>query len=194
MKITQSSKRGFNLDYREWGYFRINCFVKTIMETKRCSSQPLKPLSNMKKHTVTLFAILILIIGCQNSSTKGNEEWKSEILQAEKAFSALSKEKGVQAAFEAFADDEVVLLRGDKLINGLANMSAYFENSKGPNKVSLTWEPTFVDVSESGDLGYTYGNYLYISTDSLGVSSESTGIFHTVWKSQSDGTWKFVWD
>jgi len=60
--------------------------------------------------------------------------------------------------------------------------------------VSLVWEPDFVDVSASGDLAYTYGKFIYTLTDSLGKDQVMEGIFHTVWKRQTDGTWKFVWD
>lgn len=36
--------------------------------------------------------------------------------------------------------------------------------------------------------------YTYSVTDSTGETKSSSGIFHTVWKRQADGTWKFVWD
>ena len=59
---------------------------------------------------------------------------------------------------------------------------------------NLSWKPDFVDVSASGDLGYTYGHFTYSYTDSTGTIMESSGVFHTVWKRQADGSWLFVWD
>jgi ketosteroid isomerase-like protein len=59
---------------------------------------------------------------------------------------------------------------------------------------SLVWKPDYVDVSKSGDLGYTYGTYNYTSLDSLGNEQSSSGVFHTVWKRQEDSSWKFVSD
>jgi len=58
----------------------------------------------------------------------------------------------------------------------------------------LLWKPEFVELSKSGDLGYTYVEYVFLKKDSSGNTIESKGIFHTVWKKQSDGKWKFVWD
>ena len=58
----------------------------------------------------------------------------------------------------------------------------------------LIWKPDFVDVSASGDLAYTYGAYTYSYKDSTGAIVEQGGIFHTVWKRQADGGWRFVWD
>ena len=46
----------------------------------------------------------------------------------------------------------------------------------------------------SRDLGYTYGHYTFSYIDSGGNKIENKGVFHTVWKRQSDGTWRFVWD
>ncbi|MEK7720117.1 MAG: DUF4440 domain-containing protein [Bacteroidota bacterium] len=58
----------------------------------------------------------------------------------------------------------------------------------------LLWKPDFVEVSASGDLGYTYGKFLFPTHDSTGQVIRSKGIFHTVWKKQADGQWRFVWD
>jgi ketosteroid isomerase-like protein len=54
---------------------------------------------------------------------------------------------------------------------------------------SVKWSPDFIDVSSSGDLGYTYGKYVWESKDSTGKTTASKGIFHTVWEKQKDGNW-----
>ena len=59
---------------------------------------------------------------------------------------------------------------------------------------SLVWEPDFIDVSVAGDLAYTYGKFTYTSITESGDTLTSKGIFHTVWKRQEDGSWKYVWD
>lgn len=146
-------------------------------------------------HLKYLIAILI-IQSCspKEASKETLDAWKQEIVDTEKQFSDMSVEKGQYEAFLAFADDEAVLKRGRRVIEGSEAMRSWLsENSPGDN-TTLTWKPDFVDVSKSGDLGYTYGEYLFVVTDSLGNESESRGIFHTVWKRQADGKWKFVYD
>jgi ketosteroid isomerase-like protein len=69
----------------------------------------------------------------------------------------------------------------------------YYELRKVDNN-KLEWTADFVDAASSGDLGYTYGHYTYTKTDSTGKPSVYKGIFHSVWKKQKDGKWKFVWD
>ena len=72
-------------------------------------------------------------------------------------------------------------------------MAAYFDRIKLRN-ISLDWYPDFIEVSDAGDLGYTYGHYTFSATDAEGKPVQDAGIFHTVWKRQADGQWRFVWD
>jgi ketosteroid isomerase-like protein len=44
-------------------------------------------------------------------------------------------------------------------------------------------------VSQSGDLGYTYGTYLMKDG-----ASEVRGTYVTVWRKRPDGRWKYVLD
>ena len=123
------------------------------------------------------------------------ESWKQEIRDTELAFSALSEEKGVRTAFLTYAAEDAVLMRNNRLVIGKQAIQDRFDaRNQEDNQATLTWSPDFVDVSEAGDLGYTYGPYLYSYVDSLGQKQESRGVFHTVWKRQHDGSWKFVWD
>jgi ketosteroid isomerase-like protein len=43
-------------------------------------------------------------------------------------------------------------------------------------------------------MAYTYGKYTWRSKDTANQNASFSGIFHTVWKRQADGTWKYVWD
>ena len=147
-----------------------------------------------------LSAIVILItsltLACKSESKEDSiEKWKQEIVDTERAFAAMAKAEGIPEAFLAYAAEEAVLMRNNSLVTGKEEMAAFFENqSPRTGQISLNWEPDFVDVAGSGDLGYTYGKFVFSMTDSTGVTRENTGVFHTVWKRQPDGSWKFVWD
>jgi len=49
-------------------------------------------------------------------------------------------------------------------------------------------------INKTLDLEKEYGKYSYSIIDSTGTEISSNGIFHTVWKKQPDGSWKYVWD
>lgn len=119
--------------------------------------------------------------------------WIEEINQAETAFNDMAAERGVPAAFLAFAADNAALNRSNQVIKGKTAIREYFEN-QSLQEVQLSWTPEFIDVSEDGTLGYTYGPYTFSARDTSGRSIQSNGIFHTVWKRQEDGSWKYVYD
>jgi ketosteroid isomerase-like protein len=87
----------------------------------------------------------------------------------------------------------VIKRENDTLIKGKENIRAYYETRELKN-ATVKWTPDFIEVSESGDLGYTYGQYLWTIISAEGDTSEFKGVFHTVWKRQDDGSWKYVWD
>lgn len=134
----------------------------------------------------------LFLFSC-NSKTdqKAIEKWKQEIKETELNFAKMAKEEGIEKAFTTYAADDAVLMRNNDLIIGLKNIELFY---KGKTSKSLSWSPDFVDVAKSGDLGYSYGQYTYSYIDSAGNAVEDKGIFHTVWKRQPDGNWKFVWD
>jgi ketosteroid isomerase-like protein len=135
--------------------------------------------------------ILPLFVAACSSPEKSNEKDKAQIVQTELDFAKMAGEAGIAAAFYEYADDNAVISRGGKIIAGRDAIRDYYETSLAPGTL-LQWSPDFVYVS--GDLGYTYGRYTHLVTDSTGNLTESHGIFHTVWKREPDGKWRFVWD
>ena len=145
----------------------------------------------MKSITI-LTILIILILSCDSKHSEDiKEQWKQEIRETEASFATMLNEKGLHEAFVAYASEDATIMRENKLIIG---KKAIDEHYKNVNTKTLTWSPDFVDVSLAGDLGYTYGTYHYTYKDSLGVDQVDSGIFHTVWKRQVDGSWKYVWD
>jgi len=150
----------------------------------------------MKKNQLLTLFILLVFFSCNVDSQKiSTDKWKNEILKTEQEFNDYAQKEGIPKAFLAFAAAEAVLLRNDSLIVGKSAIAHFFNQKKtDSNKASLVWKPDFVEVAASGDLGYTYGKYTYTSTDSIGNEHIYTGIFHTVWRKQPNGQWRFVWD
>jgi len=150
----------------------------------------------MKTKMKLLIPVFLLLISCNAESEEdAMEKWKKEIVEVEHNFTLMAAEEGISKAFMAYAAEDAVLMRNNKLVIGKENLSVLFENQASkPRDEKLSWKPDFVDVSASGDLGYTYGQFSYSFTDSSGTTIESKGVFHTVWKRQADGSWRFVWD
>lgn len=144
------------------------------------------------KHYLLVTILFINCFGCKQLPSR--QDISKEIAEAEQKFQEMTAEKGIAEAFHFFADEYAVIKReNDTLIKGKKNILAYY-SKPGLKNASVTWSPDFIDVSESGDMAYTYGRYIWkIKTDNDSVQ-EFTGVFHTVWKKQVDGSWKYVWD
>ena len=146
----------------------------------------------MKKFYLVFLILSGFLCSCHNTENPGlSVRWEKEVLQAEKDFAAMVSREGIHKAFVAFADEDAVLMRKEKLITGKAAIDSLYT---GQDAKGLSWIPDAVHVSGAGDMAYTYGKYSYTYTDEEGKEQVSEGIFHTVWKRQIDGTWKYVWD
>ena len=112
------------------------------------------------------------------------------MLEADRAFSRLSEEKGMKQAFLEYIDSNGVLLRPNHL--PLLGADAIdFLIQQNDSAFTLKWEPRTGTVARSGELGYTYGIY------ELKPGTKDTiiyGNYVSIWKKQSDGKWKYVLD
>lgn len=137
-----------------------------------------------------LFLILLLIYSCTAPDV---DKAKAEIVAAEKAFQQMTVDKGIAEAFYYFADDSAVIKReNDTLIKGRQAIRDYYNTQ--PVTASVTWSPSFTAAAASADMGYTYGRYQWQLADSADKRQSFGGVFHTVWRKNKKGEWKYVWD
>lgn len=113
--------------------------------------------------------------------------------QLEGEFMKKALEKGSQGYMSYYADDAVEVPNGGPLIPGKAKIAEGMGFLDDKNN-QLLWTPIGGDVSASGDLGYTYGNYEFHSKDKDGKAHVEYGKYTSIWKLQKDGKWKVVLD
>ena len=145
------------------------------------------------KKILLLLALAALATPAARAAAPDREKLKKEVAAMEDAFCAMTKEKGVLAAFEYFAAPDVAFLGPDpRKVRGLAAV----RERMGPDTpgVTVTWSAAFTDVSDDGTLGYNYGRYEWRIPAPDGSVSLRTGWFLTIWKRQPDGTWRYVMD
>lgn len=119
----------------------------------------------------------------------GHLSGKADLMEADRSFSAVSEEKGIREAFISFADSAAVILKPNQMpIKGLEEVIQHY-SSRPDTGLILVWEPIDGFVSESGELGYTYGTW---KLTARGIVSE--GSYATVWKRNREGNWKYILD
>ena len=143
----------------------------------------------MKKSAVVLLFLASLLSSlslAQQKSAPGADL----LLQLEADFAKAVAERGHAAFVTYFADDGVELEDG----GGVSTRDMISKQPAWPEGTSLTWAPVKTDMAASGDLGYTYGNYVFKSKDKEGKPVTAYGKYMSVWKKQRDGSWQVAVD
>ncbi len=148
----------------------------------------------MKINVISILISLLFLLSCLPNKDKASiEKYKLEIINTEREFAKLLAAEGIAEAFYQYADSNAVINRRNGLVKGKEAIKEYYNNYPY-TELKLEWEPDFVDVAASDDFGYTYGKSFFSAKDTTGKIVEYNGYFHTVWKRQKDGTWRYVWD
>ena len=140
---------------------------------------------------IMLFVFITILISTLNCIKITKNPSAGILLQTDSDFSSMSVKDGMFKAFLFFMADDGVILRNNLFPDkGKEALKQRF-SGKSDTTFVLSWEPLFEKISESGDLGYTYG--IHTNTDKL-TGEISKGTYITIWQKQSDGSWKFVLD
>ncbi len=143
-----------------------------------------------------LFISSIFIFSCTNQNNFSKEEMekaKSEIRKTDSLFCVYSIENGFAIALVAFADSEVIKLNdGENPVYGIEKLIEKSAGKENGESV-ISWKAIKIDVSQSCDLGYSFGNWEYKTLTENGDTTYY-GNYFTVWKKQKDGSWKYVLD
>ena len=145
------------------------------------------------KKKLMFFIVLLTAVSCNTAEKKDYPETfdaKMKMMETDRAFSKMSEDKGMKNAFLDYIDSNGVLLRPNHLPLMGADAIDFLIRQNDSNFI-LKWEPRSGMVAQSGELGYTYGVY------ALKPSGKDTiiyGNYVSIWKKQSDSSWKFVLD
>lgn len=144
--------------------------------------------------TVTIWALGSCTSTSRLASPQNTGDTREAIMQADRSFSKMSEEKGLNTAFIAYAADTSVLLRPQSVpIAGRDNIRRYLTRTSDQN-MRYTRSPQFAEISASGDLAYSYGTYLIEFLDVDGKTLTTEGTYVTIWQKDPKGFWKFVLD
>ena len=140
-----------------------------------------------------ILLITFSLVSCNLFTSKkgpaGLDE-KQQMMDADRAFSKLSVEKGMKNAFLEYIDSNGVLLRPNQFpVIGADAID--FLIQQNDSSYTLQWDPKNGAIAKSGELGYTYGLY---KLQPKGKDTAIYGTYVSIWKKQSDGSWKFVLD
>jgi ketosteroid isomerase-like protein len=114
------------------------------------------------------------------------------LLQADRDFSRDTVAKRLEGWMAYMAEDAVLF--SDKPVIGADAIRAFYQPAFANPDFILSWQATHAEMFPSGDTGYTTGRYELQAKDGKGNKVVRHGSYLTVWKKQSDGTWKVIAD
>jgi len=137
------------------------------------------------------FVPLALACSCAPvSRTVDLAQTRNALRDADRAFNQATAQRRADGWMQFMAPDGA-LIRPAGTLTGSAVREA-ITNMFADTSFTLTWEPVQADVGGSGDLGYTIGHWVAHYRNDKGVPASSTGRYLTIWKQQSDRSWRVV--
>lgn len=137
-----------------------------------------------------VFAFLLLFAVTSYAKKEKPAQGSDLLVQLEADFAQEVARHGHDAFLTYFAEDGVEVVDG----GAFDNKDAMRKQAPWPEGTTLTWTPVKADMAASGDLGYTYGNYVYTAKNKDGKLVASYGKYTSIWKKQTNQQWKVVVD
>jgi ketosteroid isomerase-like protein len=154
-------------------------------------------MERLQSTTAIFAAFVLLAFGCnrtpqQPASTQAADE--AAVRQTDENWSKAAQSKKVDDWVAFYSNDAVILPPNDKKASSKEDVRRYIGQLLMLPGLSLTWDPSKVEVARSGDLAYTQGTYRMAFTDPQGKPATDRGKTLEIWKKQADGTWKCAAD
>lgn len=140
-----------------------------------------------------ILILLLTLVAAMTLAQAPPKPTAQDLIHADEAFGKASAEKGLDGWLSFFDAEAVIFPPGKDFVKGLQAVRAHYEEKKW-TPAGLTWKPLGTELASSGDLGYTYGIWLFTGKDKEGNPVTATGKYLTTWKRQKDGSWKVLAD
>ena len=148
----------------------------------------------MKKYMILAVAVGMVAGGCESGATIEAESELASLRQAANTYHQAASAKDVRAVVALYDDDAIMVPPNADLVEGLEGVRGYRFGFIETPGVELEFEIMRVEISESGDIGWTLSiGEITINNPEGPPGRDVVRDFHT-WKKQVDGSWKVVVD
>jgi uncharacterized protein (TIGR02246 family) len=154
----------------------------------------------MKRRDIAgcLIGLSILLAACSDTPAPAPDTSAADskaIKDGEAAWVADYGSKDLDRVASHYADDATLHMPGSPMMHGKDAIRSGLKEMLADKNLSLNFTPSTVEVSKSGDLGYSQGTYSMTMTDPRTKKPVAEkGKYVTIYKKQADGTWKAIQD
>jgi ketosteroid isomerase-like protein len=143
--------------------------------------------------TYQLPALIFLtsLFGCNEKKIDIKAEGE-KLMQVSREWSKSAATDNIEKTMSYWADSAIFLSAGQPILNGKNEIRGMVERSGKIPGFKISWEPISVSISESGDMAYMIEQNQVTVNDSLGIPVTKFGKGVTIWKKDTNGSWKNV--
>lgn len=165
-------------------------------------------MKNFCSMAITFSAMMIsgfLLVSCaqpagksahvqQNTPKVDTQQEENAIRATDAAWVKAVQSKNAAASASFYAPDGTLLAPGGAMASGTGAIQNAWAGLMGMPGFALTFEPTKIDVSPSGDFAYELGDYELTTKNKRGKPQTVKAKYVVVWGKQADGSWKALVD
>lgn len=122
------------------------------------------------------------------------EDPRTGLMRTSREWARALSTRDVDQIVSYWSEDAVVLPPDRPAVVGLSAIRQYVAGSLATPGFSVTWEPEFAFVDETGTVGYLLERSRFTFPDPSGAVRSQDGKTVTVWRKAPDGHWKCVVD
>jgi uncharacterized protein (TIGR02246 family) len=126
-------------------------------------------------------------------SDRKHHHEEAAIRKLDAEWSQAAQDKDLDRVITFYATDGSVVWPGDPAAKGQAGIRARWEAAyKSTPELYLRFEPTHIEISDSGDLASDFG-VVYFAPNPKPDDTDNIAKYLVVWQKQN-GTWKVLYD
>src|SRR6185437_5641472 len=148
--------------------------------------------------TMTIkFTTVLLMTALLPSCSEHVIDTKAEgerLMQLSREWSKSAATDSIEKTLSYWADDAVVMSPGQSPIKGKNSIREMIEGTSKIPGFKISWEPVNVSVSKGGDMAYMIEQNQITVNDSLGKPITEFNKSVTIWRKETDGSWKNIVD
>ena len=153
--------------------------------------------------TIALVALVVATVDCNfgssssstaSSTGSGSTAEGAALMQVSRDWAKAAEARDVERTLSYWSDDAMTLEPDRPAIVGKAALRNLVQSGFKDPKFTITWEPEQAVISQAGDIGYLIEHNRITFADTTGKVRTVFGKGVTIWKKDSNGTWKCVID
>jgi ketosteroid isomerase-like protein len=136
---------------------------------------------------------LYMLTACSAPTTIDTQGEAQKLMQASRDWAIAAKERNIDKVLGYWQDDAVMFSPSQPILKGKQAISEMVKASYADSSFSISWEPVSAEISNDGSMGYIIEKSTISFKDSTGFVTHKLNAV-SIWKKQTDGSWRNVVD